>query len=388
METMSRHPNRDNVRFVTQDRSAGTSSSSLRSPAWTEDDKDSVVDNPQSDLELAIPIERKHVVNGRADHLTREKLTARSAYGGANSETGKRLMPVQHMWWNGDDEQSSSLVSSSAGEGPRFISSDEGEETRNVANIKKPNKEKTGARTVAQGSDGAVAQILHSAAHLPASEPGSTSLGSPSHLGGSPFSERAEKPRKQKKPELNQRTKPAYNFRECVILDIAKAILNNPGPDNSDSDKEQVQVQKVQGKPNIDLSQFVALSQEELVSIVPRCGEGQPSSIGSMLHATKACQTCVFANMKSNCQHGVYCLYCHLKHNSKQRNTRRVMKIRSRERLRKQVDRLCQQVESDLSLDLDALEMPSSLYDWADVVKTKLRSYQQGLRTQRPKLSL
>jgi len=362
METMSRHPNRDNVRFVTQDRSAGTSSSSLRSPAWTEDDKDSVVDNPQSDLELAIPIERKHSA------------------------------PVQHMWWyEDDDDQSSSLFSSSAGDGPSFISSDGCEETRKVASEKKASKENTGAQTVAQGQmehDGAVAHLqaegsriwerdLQAVAHLLGSESGSVCQ-----------QERAEKPTKPKKPELHQRTRQEDKVRESVITSIFTALRNSPGPDNSDNDDEQVQLQKQQGKADVDLSHLTALSREELMSVVSLSEEGRPTTIGSILHATRAYKPCVFTTGSTNCSQGAYCRDCHLHHNSKSRNARRILGFKKRQSLRKQVVCLCKQVESDLSLDLDTFEIPSSLFHWADVIKTNLRSYQQGLRTQQPKLSL
>jgi len=353
MEFISRHPNGCHVRWEAQSRSAGTSSSQA-SPAFSEEDsiwssEGSMVEGPQGDLEQAITMERKHVV------------------------------PVQHMWlYEDDDDESSSLFSSS-------VSGDEYEEKK-VANKKKASEENTGAQTVAQGSGstnrstncntnsspGAKADARiwetnpQAVARLLGPKPGSVCQQG-----------RAEKPREPKEPQLHQRTKQENNVRECVIIEIVKAIVNSAGPDNSSSDEEQVQLQNLRGEADVNLSHFNALSREELMSVVPRCGEGQPTSIGSMRHATGACKVCAFFAMPKSCKNGIYCLFCHLDHKVKPRKGRG-MKLRWRDRLRKQLDRLCQQVESDLSLDLDTVEMPPSLLKWVDVVKTQLRSYQRS----------
>jgi len=152
MATISRHPNGVGLRVVEGSRSltSGSASSSLRSWADMTDEApmSSWLDQPQSDGELAIPTERKsqqsqHVVYGGADHLTQQQPTARSEFGGANSEIGKRFtpVPVQHMWWYEDDSDPNS---SSVGDGPSYISDDGCEGQKGTAS-----KSKTGAQTVA-----------------------------------------------------------------------------------------------------------------------------------------------------------------------------------------------------------------------------------------------
>ena len=115
------------------------------------------------------------------------------------------------------------------------------------------------------------------------------------------------------------------------------------------------------------------------MGLVPRDEEGQPTSIGSMLHASGACTLCGYAVVGLG-KHDAYCFYFHVKHSCRKRHAGK-SKMRpgssKRARLRKQAVRLCQQIESDLGLDLDSIEMPSSLLPWADALKTRLRSYQR-----------
>jgi len=365
MAIRNRHPHRGHVRLETDSWSSHGSTSSSRQSLSKGSDL-------TSDIELAIPIERpqvKHAVT--------------------NLEIGKCPKAMKHMWWyDDDDDDISSSQTYFTGDGPSYIT-DDGDER-----LREDHKRQTGAQTAASGSDEAGSDFRICSDHLQMVTNGPES--------GFQSGSTQEPAEKQKQPKQTQPQRQQLDARECVIVDVVKSIqhqLMSSGPDEGGEEPVGADTQspKRQGKSDVDLSCFKeeqrqmanTMSREEIMAVVPVDENGQPTSIGSMLHASATCRLCAFP--ANQCKSGVYCFYCHLKHNCKQRKARR-SKMRmgksQREQVREKVESLVEQIESDTSLDLDQLDIPKSLLDCADVIKPRLRSYQHGLLMESSKLSL
>jgi len=62
------------------------------------------------------------------------------------------------------------------------------------------------------------------------------------------------------------------------------------------------------------------LTDEDLLSWVPRTPSGTPTSIGSLEHADGTCKPCLFAyHATKACANGLACLFCHFEHPPKRR---------------------------------------------------------------------
>jgi len=207
---------------------------------------------------------------------------------------------------------------------------------------------------------------------------------------------------KPKEPKQTQPQRSKLTARESATRDVVsniQLILNNSVHDVRDEEPVGAGTQSPmqQGKSNYDRSGYTeeqrqmmnTMSREEIMAVVPQDENGQPTSIGSMLHASAACKVCAFT--AKQCKTGLNCPYCHLKHSCKQRNTRRNrmrMGKSQRERVKETVEALFEQIQSEPSLDLDHFDMPEALSDWADVIKTRLRIYQDAVLTEQHRISL
>mmetsp|Transcript_112709 Transcript_112709/g.218403 ORF Transcript_112709/g.218403 Transcript_112709/m.218403 type:complete len:337 (+) Transcript_112709:142-1152(+) len=61
---------------------------------------------------------------------------------------------------------------------------------------------------------------------------------------------------------------------------------------------------------------FTCMDEPELRATLPPTRSGQPSSIGSMLHASGQCRPCRFFLDSVGCRDGIKCHFCHMEHRS------------------------------------------------------------------------
>lgn len=111
---------------------------------------------------------------------------------------------------------------------------------------------------------------------------------------------------------------------------------------------------------------------ESMRAHVPLDSNGEPTSIGSIGHATGTCKVCIFAHSKPGCSNGVACSFCHFVH----KRGRRKNKLRpckgKRDRYRKLLNRLTNLIECDpCSFNMDKVELPPSIAS-NEVVRAKL----------------
>lgn len=132
--------------------------------------------------------------------------------------------------------------------------------------------------------------------------------------------------------------------------------------DSGDSDFDSLTIgQQVERQQQL-LRQMVPGSDlEALKSQVPLDESGQPTSIGSMLHASGMCKVCVLAH-SGTCPHGVLCSFCHLPHRrARRKNAMRPCKGK-RDRYRRLVTRLEHEIEIDPDgFDVNKVELPPSI---------------------------
>jgi len=95
------------------------------------------------------------------------------------------------------------------------------------------------------------------------------------------------------------------------------------------------------------------MNQEELLAFLPRDAEGQPTSVGSILHERGQCKLCLFDGR--NCPEGLFCRFCHFPHKRGKRRTKPCKG--KRDSYKKLVHKISNQIDQDpVNFDLGSLE--------------------------------
>jgi len=98
------------------------------------------------------------------------------------------------------------------------------------------------------------------------------------------------------------------------------------------------------------------------LSRVPLNASGEPSSTGSVGHANGVCKVCIYFAGPDGCSSGVACSFCHLPHKPGKRKSKLRPCKGKRDRYRKLLTRLQQQVEEDPDgFNAENLDLPPSI---------------------------
>jgi len=139
--------------------------------------------------------------------------------------------------------------------------------------------------------------------------------------------------------------------------------------DSDDQRQQPFQPQLLSGTFDKELS---GIDLDNLLQSLPLDSQGQPTSIGSMLHESGKCKVCFYAHSRYGCMNGVFCNFCHFTH----KHGRRKNKVRpckgKRDRYLKLVGRLTNQIDLDPdNFDINAVDLPPSVAT-DEATKTKL----------------
>jgi len=171
--------------------------------------------------------------------------------------------------------------------------------------------------------------------------------------------------------------------RERVLTRLINDMMNNPAPDDMGDDDDEHAPKSIPRQLQLskeNLKRFERMSPKEMEAHVPVDDQGRLTSIGSVLHESGNCSPCAFAQ---TCPKRILCRNCHMRHTSKERHAQRVSqrpRKGRRQRFRKHLDRLCQQVEADLQLDTGGFWIPPLIFFWRGIILESLRTYQAELR--------
>lgn len=107
---------------------------------------------------------------------------------------------------------------------------------------------------------------------------------------------------------------------------------------------------------------------EELLACVPLDEQGNPTSVGSISHATGKCKRCLFVSTKVGCVNGVLCPFCHFPHSRKKPMRPNKEK---RNRFNRFLAAMSDLVEQDPSI-ADDPEKVLDVFTGSEVLKAKL----------------
>jgi len=111
---------------------------------------------------------------------------------------------------------------------------------------------------------------------------------------------------------------------------------------------------------------------QQFLGQVPLDDNGNPTSIGSIGHATGNCTVCIFVHTMPGCSNGIACSFCHFEHKRPRRKNKMRPCKGKRDRHLKFLTRLKGMIESDPhSFNIEEVELPPSIAT-NDVVKAKL----------------
>jgi len=148
-------------------------------------------------------------------------------------------------------------------------------------------------------------------------------------------------------------------------------------PDSSDRRDNQQKTRGYQDLAEQLREQFMDCnSDDELAALLPRDSAGQPTTIGSTLHASNQCKPCRHKMASQPCTDGLWCLYCHMDHelcaavgsashqrvaDGNGRSKARPCKGK-RDRYRKHVSKISEQIMADpFSWSAETMEVPPSI---------------------------
>lgn len=158
------------------------------------------------------------------------------------------------------------------------------------------------------------------------------------------------------------------HHRHSAENDSGSSSLASTDDDSLRDMERQQQLQRQQ------MSQATASGEnlQQFLGQVPLDDNGNPTSIGSIGHATGNCTVCIFVHTVPGCSNGISCTFCHFEH----RRPRRKNKMRpckgKRDRHLKFLTRLKGMIESDPhSFNMEEVELPPSIAT-NEVVKAKL----------------
>lgn len=97
----------------------------------------------------------------------------------------------------------------------------------------------------------------------------------------------------------------------------AKTANKNKGEKTQEAkEREELIISNAEKHASID--------EDKLKEMLPKDAEGNPTSIGAILHASEKCQPCSFFHYSlKGCQNGIHCKYCHADHPKSKKGKKR-----------------------------------------------------------------
>lgn len=111
------------------------------------------------------------------------------------------------------------------------------------------------------------------------------------------------------------------------------------------------------------LERFKGMDEETLMSHLPVDEQGQPTTVGSLLHESGRCKPCLYRDASEVCADGLLCRFCHLSHKARQRRRTKLRPCKGkRDRYRKLVSRIADTIKADpFAWSAEAMEVPPSI---------------------------